>query len=330
MQRYVRILQVACFALLGGCSSGSVWSGVPQGGQAMSSPLHGVAAPASARQNIYVGLGLAGHYGVLAYAGGNRKNHPPLCTLQAGGENSDVAADENDNLVAVNSEYFYVYQGPGTCGTLLGSAYTYGFSEDVASNDAINGKIIVANVYSFQPTGFGDVGICTLSGGCTIRLTNSNVSRFFGVALAKNGDCWGSGFGYVSQAVLIYFKGCTGSGQLATGYQNKYPGGIDIDKHGNLVTVDPDATGKGPGFWVYKGCKPKCALIGGEFTAAGGSQFGHLNANSTAYASADYQYGQIDVYAYSPTKMTYKYSFNNGLSANDEVEGVTYVPRSKE
>lgn len=330
MHRHVRVLGVAVVFLLTGCSTETVLGGVPQGGPPKSSTLHGAAAPASARQDIYVGTGLAGHFGVLGYTGGNRKNNPPICSLQAGGSASDVAADENENLIAVNSEELYVYQGPGMCGTLLGSMYTGGFSEDVASNDAVNGKIIVANVYAFNPSGPGDVAICTLAGGCTTRLTNSNVGRFFGVALAKNGDCWGSGYGNASQGVLIYFKRCSGSGELATGYRNHDPGGIDIDKHGNLVTVDSNATGKGAGFWVYRGCKPQCTLIGGDFTAQGGTQFGHLNADSTAYAAADYQYGQIDVYAYSPMKMTYKYSFNRGLSVSDAVDGVTYVPRSKE
>lgn len=47
------------------------------------------------------------------------------------------------------------------------------------------------------------------------------------------------------------------------------------------------------------------------------------------YVAGDYEYNQIDVYAYSPYAMTYEYSFNNGISTNnDEFIGAAYNPRS--
>jgi hypothetical protein len=329
MHKHARTFQMAALALLTGCSSATVSGGIPQGAGAAGSPLHGIAAPASAPYSLYVALASAGRVGVYGYAGGNRKNHPPSCSLESGGYASDVTADDNEDLLAVNSEEAYVYQGPSMCGKLLATLNTEGFSEDIASNDAVKGKIIVANIYSDGTDVFGGVEICALSNGCTNEIRNSDILSVFGVALDKHGDCWASGKGAASQAVLVYFKGCSGSGQLANGYGVGYPGGVDIDKHGNLVVVDGDAVGDGGGFLVYKGCKPNCKLIGGPFAAEGASEFGHLNEDSTAYVAGDYQYGQVDVYKYSPTKMTYEYSFNNSLSAGD-VGGATFVPRAKQ
>ena len=48
------------------------------------------------------------------------------------------------------------------------------------------------------------------------------------------------------------------------------------------------------------------------------------------FAAADIINGQIDVYNYHQGTFAYWYSFNNGLSAFNGVEGVTYSPRSRQ
>jgi hypothetical protein len=81
---------------------------------------------------------------------------------------------------------------------------------------------------------------------------------------------------------------------------------------------------------VYSGCKPDCTLVGGPFPLQGQSVFGHLNHQSMTFAAADFQYGQIDVYQYSsPSLLNYYYSFNNGLSATNVVEGVAFSPSAR-
>jgi hypothetical protein len=82
--------------------------------------------------------------------------------------------------------------------------------------------------------------------------------------------------------------------------------------------------------YVYSGCKPACKAIGGPFPLKGTAVYGHLNEDSTSFAAADYQYGQVDVYRYSPTAITYRYSFNNGISVNSGIVGAAYNPRSRE
>lgn len=56
------------------------------------------------------------------------------------------------------------------------------------------------------------------------------------------------------------------------------------------------STGTGQ-VWVYSGCNPTCALVGGPFPLFGQSGFGHLNHLSTRFATADYQRNQVDIYS---------------------------------
>jgi hypothetical protein len=117
---------------------------------------------------------------------------------------------------------------------------------------------------------------------------------------------------------------------LAKGYENTDGGGIDVDSHGNLVSISCSVVScSTPQLYVYSGCRPKCKKIGGPFPLQGASQYGHLNEDSTRFAAADYEYGQVDVYKYTAASITYLYSFDDGLSAGGRM-GAAYNPRSKE
>ena len=112
---------------------------------------------------------------------------------------------------------------------------------------------------------------------------------------------------------MTYFAKCKGAGVAATGYQNTSPGGLDIDSAGNLVAIDTSANNIGA-LLIYSGCKPACTLVGGPFPLHGETFWGHLNQKSTAFATANYVAGEIDVYQYSTTALTFLYSFSNGLT----------------
>lgn len=322
----------AAAELLAGCGGSQPPSGAAGAMPRLAfarSAMRGIEAPGSARRGVYVGLDTARtNTTVLGYAPTNRRNKGPICTETPGLFTGDVAVDDRGNLMvtAETAGEVLIYKGPEMCGALLGTLRTSALSLDVASADAVNGKIIVGNVQTFNPSDFGDIEICTLSDGCGTSITNQNINSVYGVALARNGDCWASASSLDGGTILVYFKGCSASGQIATGFKNEYPGGLDIDSDGNLVSVDSQQ------FWVYKGCKPKCTLVGGPFAAEGYAVFGHLNKQSTQFVAGDSEYNQIDVYAYSPHAMTYEYSFNNGISINGggDFIGAAYNPRSKE
>ncbi len=264
---------------------------------------------------------------IFGYKNPNRENEPKICSVGPVAHVNGIGVDGKGDLIDPDgdSHLIVVFKGPGMCGTAIGFVSdSYGQPDDATSPNAKTGTIVVANI--FDTSGAGSISLCTLSGGCTKNLTNAAMYEVSGVAQAKNGDCWASGTNESGVATLTYFQRCRGGGHQATGYQNKYFGGLDIDEHGNIVAVSAfDGS-----VYVYKGCNPACKLVGGPFSLVGEFSEARLNKNSKQLAAANFYDGEIDVYDYSPGKITLSYSFNNGLSASEAVEGVAFNPRSQE
>lgn len=319
------LVAASLLVLLAGCGGGLSSSPVvPSGGSAVA--LHGRAAPAAVRSGIYVAEFSSSY--VYGYHTDNSTNGPPVCNVYNPNQSvNDIAVDGSGNLVLPleQPDEILVYSGTKLCGPWAATiADPYGEPTGAAANDAVNGTIAVANI--FDTSGAGSISLCTVSAGCRQNLTNPSLYEVGGVAMDTQGNCWGSGLNQSYASVIVYFAGCTGPGVLATGTAQTYGyGSVDIDKHGNLVVVSIPSS-----LYVYHGCKPKCKKIGGPFALEGSTIFGHLNKRSTAFAAGDEQYGQVDIYNYTPTSLTYQYSFNNGLSYSATVGGVAYSPRSKE
>jgi hypothetical protein len=262
---------------------------------------------------------------IWGYQHKNTANNPPTCSTGPVSSPNGIAVDGKGNLIDPDggTRSVIIFGGPGMCGAEVGSfSDPYGQPSDASSPDAVNGTVAVGNI--FDTSGAGSVSVCTMSGGCTSNLTNPNMYEVAGVAMDNSGNCWASATNSAGTATLTYFAGCTGSGQAATGYMNTYYGGLDIDKNGNLVSVSAFNSA----LYVYSGCNPACTLVGGPFTMTGEAVFGHLNKQSMTYCAGDFLNGQMDVYYYSPSALTYWYSFNNGLTASYDPEGCAYNPRS--
>ena len=311
---------LGCIALLAACNGGSSSPGalVPDGSPAGAARANAL-PDAAFRLGIYVST----ESGVTGYR--MRGNGPP-CTVKGAAPGSGIAVDGAGNLLVLGggSRTIGVYDGPRMCGRLLGSiADPYGQPADASSANAATSAIAVGNI--FDVSGPGSISLCTLAGGCTKNLTNGSMYEVAGVAMSNAGDCWASATNAGGAATLTYFKKCSGAGQTATGFQNTNYGGLDIDRDGNLVSISA-FVGK---VYVYKGCRPRCTLVGGPFELTyGNAVFGHLDSHSTRFAVADYALGQVDVYRYNPTSLTYDFSFGGGSSA--AVTGVAYHPRSKQ
>jgi hypothetical protein len=328
---------IFAFGLLNGCGGGALSSGAPvqqalgelraPGVRAdITAALGGRAAPAKVRSGIYVAEFSSSY--VYGYPLDNSKNGPPICNVYNPYQSvNDIAVDGGGNLMIPLEEpnEVLIYKGTKLCGPWAATiADPYGQPTGAAANDAIHGTIALANILDLS--GPGSISLCTVSGGCTANLTNPDLYEVGGVAMDKRGNCWASGLNASYVSALIYFAGCAGAGEAATGIaQTQGYGSLDIDKDGNLVVVSIPSS-----LYVYRSCKPKCKLVGGPFSLEGGTIFGHLNKQSTSFAAGDYQYGQVDIYSYAPKSLTYRYSFNNGLSASLEVGGAAYSPRSKE
>jgi hypothetical protein len=289
------------------------------------------AAPARAQNGIYV----SAYYVTSVYAfksdykqGGNG----PKCRLFTGQEDIiEIAADPKGDLILPEgaTDSVVVYGGPDLCGPILGTVNDpYGQPVNAASLDAAKGMIVVANLDSASEN-VGNLAICTLKGGCTEMLTGSNiVGDGLGVALAKNGDCWLTSAGRGVGARMTYWPGCTGSGETVTGFKNSYYGSLSIDKRGNLVAVDYEG-GESGLLYVYSGCNPACTVVGGPFVLTGNPLEGALNARGDTFGAMEttvFGGGTVDIYKYSPTKITYEYSFNTGVASSALPEGFAYSP----
>jgi hypothetical protein len=251
---------------------------------------------------------------ILGYLGNDRSNGPPMCSIGAPFYPYDIAVDRQGDLLVpdASARTITVYAGPGLCGPKLGTiSDPYGEPDDVASRNVANGgKIVVANVQKV-----GSVSVCTLSGGCTTKLSAGHVAML-GVALAPNGDCWATGASSAGP-VLAYFAHCRGHGVIASGFQNSGEvRGIDIDDNGNLVVISGLSSTPSE-LYIYSGCNPTCSLVGGPFQLKGFVVYGHLNANSKLFVAAEAQFAGkgLDVYSYSTSGINYEYSITNGLSS---------------
>jgi hypothetical protein len=221
-------------------------------------------------------------------------------------------------------ETITVYKRPPSgaeCGPELGSVSlgSSGFLQGVASLNAANGEIVVAD---------GGVSVCTLSGGCTANLKTPYM-RVIGVALAPNGDCWASGPG--RHGSLAYFAHCRGNAVFTHGLgEAAVPAGLDLDNNGNLVLISSASTYRGSSeLDIYSGCNPTCKRVGGPFQLLGGA-YGHLDANSKHLVVADNPKGQLDVYSYSTNGIRYEYSISNGFPPSTNKTGAAFSPPSKE
>jgi hypothetical protein len=260
----------------------------------------------------------------------NTGNNPPECSVGPVSYINGMAVDGKGNFIDPDggTRSVIVFSGPGMCGSEAGSVSDpFGQPSDASSADAVNGTIAVGNI--FGPSGSisaGSISLCTLAGGCTTNLQNPNMFEVAGVAMDNSGNCWASATNSSGTATLTYFAGCTGSGVAATGYENSSYGGLDIDKNGNLVAISAFTSQ----MYVYSGCNPACTLVGGPFSMQGEAVFGHLNKQSMTFCAGDFSTAEMDVYYYSPSALTYWYSFNNGLSPSFEPEGCAYNPRSSQ
>lgn len=283
------------------------------------------------RSGIYVvAQGSSSGQAVLGYGAKNRGNEPPICSVDGVATAAGIGVDQGGNLVVgVNGAgaKILVFRGPKLCGPQVGSfADAYGQPDDIATKDALNGKILIANVFdgSKQSLHPGSISICTLSNGCKTNLTNPAMNEVFGVAMDARGNCWASALNVSETATLTFFKHCGGTGEPATGFVNPYPGGLDFDAAGNLVSLSfHDGA-----VYVYRGCKPTCTKIGGPLLLRGPTTFAHLDRRSTKLIAADFHNFRVDVYTYTPTQLTFEYDFDNGIDGKF-LDGIAVNPPSK-
>jgi hypothetical protein len=348
------ICTTVAVGLLAGCSGnlGSSNSSLPNTGSAQSSRVHtgahgtlslvpawahpaGIArlrlgsdfVPDKHKKKKSKNIWASEFYGtsVYGYKNPNSSNSAPTCTVASQSYVNGIGSDTK-GLLLVPTGYpsgINVFKG---CGSLVWSASdANGQAADAASNSAAgSGKVYVGEIASYS-SGVGEVTVCT-SAGCGSPVTNSSIANYgAGVAVNKGGDCFMSSYNSGGTPIIVYWKGCSGSGQTVTGYSASSYGGLFFDKKGQLGAIDLSGTVR-----VYKGCTPACTLVGSS-SLHGSSLFGNVDATGKLLAMGDYGSGTVDVYKYNATTgtATYSYSFNNSLSSSLDVESGIFTPTTK-
>jgi len=286
--------------------------------------LKGRQAPSSAIKGSYASEFYGGF--INGYTKNNSSNNPSICTVSDASVNN-FGVDTQGSLVVPDAFSGVQVFSPGMCGSLAATITdTYGQASDAASVNAMTGPIVVGNIL-----GPGFAVVCTVSSLSCTQLTPSSagIGEIAGVAMDAAGNCYADSFNAAFTAVILtYWAGCTGTGQAATGFLNTGYGGVDIDNHGNIVTFNWHGSA-GTDLWVYSGCNPACTDVSDNSLTNNSALFGHIGKQGQRLIVGAYLAGQADIYQYSPTTLTYYYSFNNGLSASGLVEAAAYSPSSK-
>jgi hypothetical protein len=290
--------------------------------------FHGRHAPTSAIKGLYgqqflcfSGSSACGGWG---YPKNNSANGPFICTIgpiAAEGVNG-FGVDKSGNTIIPDAfSGIYVFTGGLTQTTYCGTQAAlipdgFGQAADGASNDAMNGTIVVGHSN-------GDVATCSVSSNsCT--LLSPTLSGFVGVAMDSSGNCYAQ----TSSSGLYYWAGCTGTGTLQSGASGG-SGGLDIDNKGNVVSTNQGAPST---VTVYHCASNTCSTVSGptSLNGTGDAVYCHLGRQNERLACGNASLGQVDVYTYLPTRApSYMYSFNNGMTASDVVEAAAYSPSSK-
>jgi|HubBroStandDraft_1064217.scaffolds.fasta_scaffold67616_3 hypothetical protein len=288
-----------------------------------------VEAPTVVQPGIYVSQAFA--QTVLGYSPReNRRNSPPVCSVQSAPIVTDIGADPHGDLIvpAGETRTVAVFQGPQLCGAQVGSFPTRQGGQPIAavSRDALHGTIYVL-VLGVSSDPFSSIAVCRLSTGCSRVLTNPAISGGpVGIALDAEGNVYMAGYTHGSSgAALVVFRNGRGKGKVITSYVNSSPGSLDVDPAGNLISMDQFTRGVGA-VYVYSGCPNSCTPNGPWYLKAR-STAGKVTKLGKRYIGADYANTSVDVYRYSGTAgIKYLYSFSNGLTPSLEIDGLAPTP----
>jgi hypothetical protein len=294
--------------------------------------FRGKHAPSSELRGQYASMFYFTSDNVLGYPKNNASNSPPICDYSTGSNVNDIAVDTKGSLIVPNAFDGVNVYSPGMCAGLAGTiSDIYGQASDAAAIDATNGTIVVGNITGGSADG---VVTCTLSSlSCTPLFSPGQIENA-GVAMDRDGNCYVDGLNDSDVGTLWLFPGCTGTGQVVSGFSEPFFGGIDIDNQGNLIAISlfNSSFGFPSTATVYSGCSTgTCTLKGGPFALQGEVVFGHLGRQNERFVTGDVSDGEQDIFSYTGhgTGLSYLYSFNNGISASGLNEGAAYSPSSQ-
>jgi hypothetical protein len=308
-----RILGAYLTAALAGCSGSSGFTDVAPGALSGSA----VRSAASPIGRIYSSS--YSNSTVVYYDKGAGPNNPVAGSLTGTFEAPEnMAVDGSGNLYVANGDaQNVVVYSPGATSPSQTLSAPDGFPDDVAV--AADGTVYAANVWGMA----GNPGTIEVyekgSTSPTSVLRDNAFSEVVGVALNRAGNVFVSynanhgTDGFVEE----FHKG----NPIATKIKVGAAGGIGFDPYGHLLLIDRSASTLN----VYDAgsTKPKykLALPGSSIYFKIGGKHGRM-----IYV-ANFGQAEIDVYRYTPNKLTLTNTISNGITASSENLGIAVSPQ---
>ena len=288
-------------------------------------PMRGRSAPDFAERGIYVSALLDTH--LYGFPKNNSGNAPPFCSVPATGVNGFGVDNAGNLMIPEGNDGITVWNGPMMCGSMvpLEQSPMRLAKPRTLPPSTRSPETLPSPIFRHRQQPRQHFNLHAVQRNVRDEPDQPKFFRAVGVAMNGAGNCWADGSDPSDAAVLVYFAGCTGSGQLATGFRNGFYGGVDIDSQGNLVTI---SGGLPSTVNVYSGCNPACTRLSST-AVAGLSMYGHVGKQNARYVTTDIETATVEVYRYKKTGLSLFYSFTGGLPCATELcEAAAYDPSS--
>jgi NHL repeat len=258
------------------------------------------------------------------YVKGTGPNNPVAGSLSGSFSNPEgIAIDSHGNVYVANNnaQNVLVYAA--------GSSSPTGTLEDpgefpVGLTVGSDGTVYVANLDGSIGASGNVVIYAPGSSEPTKTLHDKCFLHVLGVALDKRGNLFasceiapGAGHGEV-----VEFKAGSTQG-IQTHITLESAGGLGFDGAGHLLAIDVN----GPTLNVYDVGKPKPI---DRLKLPGASIYFSFDRDSKELYVADYALGEIDVFRYSPSKLTQINTITNGMSPSSGNIGIANIPAQQE
>jgi len=273
-------------------------------------------APTDAKiiNSVYVGQFKAADN---VYALPNKKNVPPKCTIAGVGVNGLGVNPAGVLFLPQGGTRTVTTYFKGSCTqTVLTLDDPDGQPSDVAF--ASTGTTYVTNIFGVNGAP-GNVAVYPKGARSPSRtLTDASMNEVLGIATDSKNNVYVSYINTNNGSKIIEFPHGQMPGQILHITANTFIIGITFDDKQDLIAVDAGAGAVLVYAIPYRGAPTS------SFATRGESVDGKLDSQSMHIYLSDLGQGTVDVFAF-PTG-TYLYSFNNGLSQANDVEGIGVYP----